>query len=190
MAVERATVAFRWIELALAFLLLAGAGLRLRGTWERRAESGESAAGATAQFTVGAAAIHDLSGVDGTGAPVGIPQARPSDTFAIFVVRAAQASADCAYWNTVVAQLKRAGPGVHAIGFCEGPGCSRVAPSSHAFPLISYAEQVVMNQVSALSHSGSALLVDAHGRAITVFRWRGLAPPETARRLLGTAHGS
>lgn len=140
--------------------------------------------GVSAPFVVGAQALRDLGGLDVAGRPIVLPP-RPHEVYVAFVIRAGSAAADVAYWNSVSAQLVRMKGQwrVRLAAFCDDAACSSRTGRQATFPVIAYAEVVVLRQAQKLNNIGATLEMDYRGRTLKVFPWRGVPAARTASLL-------
>lgn len=141
--------------------------------------SGNSRLGIAARtgtpFAVGSLALRDLGGLDAQGRPIRFPNRKDGDRFVTFVIRAKSVGADCAYWNSVALRLADESPQkrIRLAAFCDSAACARTASTLASFPVIAFAENAVLLKAQRLDRSGDMLEVDAGGRALWTFRWRG-----------------
>ncbi|MGH7001048.1 MAG: hypothetical protein ACREEA_06025 [Stellaceae bacterium] len=169
------------LQLALAGALLAMALSKFTRSASRRADIAARLPQNVA--APGSPAIRDLSGLDGAGAHVSVRALKKGERLATFVVRSNQADGDCEYWNRVAAHLLTSGVAVKLAAFCDGSQCSALAASCAKFPVITFAENVVLLRAAELDRDSSVLEMTSEGKAIQTFGWRFLPPSVTAARL-------
>lgn len=167
--------------MALALIASAVAILARPARMQRLARG----AGASSPFAVGSPAIRDIGGMGLRGKVIGFPSRQRGERFVTFVIREATVKADCAYWNSVARDLAhlRARRPPRLAAFCNSVGCAAAADRTARFPVIAFAENVLLLQARRLDLRGDALEVNARGIAVLTIGWRHAPPSFTAHRL-------
>ncbi|HWG37291.1 MAG TPA: hypothetical protein VN690_06190 [Terriglobales bacterium] len=162
------------IELILAFGVLAAVvhGFRgLRLAWLAPTELAARLSGLPA---IHPAALHvALDGVTINGERALISPDPGARRYVLFVVRAASAVPDLAYWERV-AKLLAPSRGVVLLGYCDGRKCVdalRRSPRREPFLVFGYAEYHTANVLDGARRQGECLVVSPNFAVLGAVKW-------------------
>lgn len=165
---------------ALAVVVLAGVKLA-RAWYAGRAQTAAWTASLAPGLARPNSVLGALWGVGLGGHPVA-PQLDSGSRVVLFLLRR---RSDLAFWNTVASALG-GNPEVQFHGFCYGAECSSAAHSPRDVVVLQAGGLRTVQAVLQADRRAEALLVDAHGEVIRLYRWRDASPATVAAEIAAT----